>query len=61
MDNKNKDNASSWMPLGMLVGTSLGLLYGVVSDNMVMGLCIGPSFGLLLGTVIYALTKKDKK
>lgn len=40
MDNKNKDNASSWMPLGMLHGISSGVLYGVMFDNTLIGICV---------------------
>lgn len=56
----NEENSTLWLPIGLCMGTSLGLLFGTLLDNLTMGLCLGPGLGLLLGTVLDAAQRKKK-
>jgi len=61
MKKNSNDNSTIWMPLGVCFGTSLGIIFGLIFDNVVMGLCYGPSAGLLFGAVMYGISGSNDK
>lgn len=61
---KETDYTSMGISLGLCFGSALGLLFGMLLDNLTLGLCYGPGIGLCLGIVISSVMKKtngDKK
>ncbi|WP_165352243.1 hypothetical protein [Massilimicrobiota timonensis] len=48
------------MSIGMCIGTSLGVIIGLFTDNIPICICFGISIGLCVGLGIGSLIKKNK-
>lgn len=48
------------MSIGMCIGTSLGVIIGLFTDNIPICICFGISIGSGLGLFIGAFIKKDR-
>lgn len=61
-DQKNRKDASMTTDtsLGLGIGLSLGVLFGIVTDNIGLGMMLGVAVGLCTSPAISAL-KKNKK
>lgn len=61
-DQKNRKDASMTTDtsLGLGIGLSLGVLFGIVTDNIGLGMMLGVAAGLCIDPAIGAL-KKNKK
>ena len=44
-----KDSSATGMCLGISIGSGLGILTGVLIDNIGLGLCLGISTGMCVG------------
>lgn len=49
------------MSIGMCIGTSLGVIIGLFTDNIPICICFGISIGLCVGLGIGSLIKKNKQ
>ena len=56
-----KDDVSTWVPIMMCLGMSVGMCFGSSLNSIPMGMSIGLCFGLLLGTAMDAGKKNKKK
>ncbi|MBR5164478.1 MAG: hypothetical protein IKW87_02850 [Ruminococcus sp.] len=56
--NKNNDNYTS-LPIGMCSGLSIGMMIGVIMDNIPICMCIGLALGTCFGAV-FSTSKKEK-
>ena len=61
-DQKNRKDASMTTDtsLGLGIGLSLGVLFGIVTDNIGLGMMLGVAVGLCIDPAIGTL-KKNKK
>ena len=61
MNYKNqRDKSLSYIAIGMCLGCSIGMCFGVAMNNIGVGMCIGISVGMCLGLALGAAqTKKD--
>ncbi len=48
----------SAIAIGICLGLAVGVLYGIVIDNLSLGMCLGVSIGMLLGTAYYGKAKR---
>ena len=46
---------------GFLIGLSLGILFGMMFDNIALGICFGVAFSQLFGWSIYSLSDNTDK
>ena len=58
----NKNDKTEWLPIGMCMGTGLGMCGGgFVFDNMYIGLVVGMILGMLIGSGIDAASGKKSE
>lgn len=52
---KNKDQKNSLIPLGMIFGSAIGVIFGIFFEPISQGfsIAIGAGIGLLLGSIAY--------
>lgn len=57
-----RDKAASYLPIGMCLGMSVGMCFGVATGNVPLGMCIGVAVGMCIGVALGAQqnNKKDK-
>lgn len=57
-----RDKAVSYLPIGMCLGMSVGMCFGVATGNVPLGMCIGVAVGMCIGVALGAQqnNKKDK-
>lgn len=48
----NSQQTTSWMPIGMCLGFSIGTAIGFLTDNISIGMCLGISIGMSVGVLI---------
>ena len=56
-----KDDVSTWVPIMMCLGMSVGMCFGSTLNSIPIGMSMGLCFGLLLGTAMDAGKKNKKK
>lgn len=61
-DKEEQENyLSMGISLGLCFGSSIGLIFGMLMDDITLGLCFGPGIGMCLGILISSSMKKTKK
>ena len=57
-----RDKAAAYLPIGMCLGMSVGMCFGVATGNVPLGMCIGVAVGMCIGVALGAQqnNKKDK-
>ena len=57
-----RDKAAAYLPIGMCLGMSVGMCFGVAAGNIPLGMCIGVAVGMCIGVALGAQqnNKKDK-
>ena len=58
-----RDSSATEMCLGLCIGSGLGILTGVLMDNIGLGLCLGIGTGICVGLTVGSLRERrnDKK
>ena len=49
---QQRDKAAAYLPIGMCLGMSIGMCFGVALDNIALGMCIGMGVGTCLGLAL---------
>lgn len=57
-NNNQESDAIQYMPIGMCIGTGVGVAIGAALDNIATGMCIGLSVGMSIGVIIDSMHKK---
>jgi hypothetical protein len=62
-DSKSKNNVYNGAGIGIAIGAGLGLIFGLLTDNVGLGVGIGAALGLVFGYAFtsMALSKKQSK
>ena len=60
-DNKESENQTYYMPIGMCLGISVRTAIGVATDNLSIYMPIGMSIGLCIGSLIDAQKRNKAK
>ena len=58
MNEKKISNILTFLPVGICLGTGVGLLIGVVCTNAALGIVLGVSIGIVLGLTVGILFDK---
>ena len=49
-----RKNKESIIGIGLILGVSMGVAFGAVTDNIGLWISMGAAFGLIIGAAIYA-------
>lgn len=55
-----RDKAASYLPIGMCLGMSVGMCFGVAAGNIPLGMCIGVAVGMCIGVALGAQQNNNK-
>jgi len=54
-------NTSKLMPIGLVLGGGIGIVVGILLDDLAMGIVFGGGFGLIIGLAIGAALDRGVK
>jgi hypothetical protein len=60
-NDKQPENKTSYVPIGMCLGISIGMALGAAAGNIAIGMCMGIGVGMTIGSLVdHQNRKKDK-
>jgi len=54
---KNDNKKGFWIPIGIAVGTSMGVAIGLTTDNLGLWLAVGVGIGSVFGVIMISKKK----